>query len=166
MKRIPAIKSVMTAFPYSVDEGATVDAALAFMREHQIRHLPVTAEGHLAGMISDRDIKLMLGPDFAYPKGAELRVSEAMVRDAYVVDLDTRLDEVLQHMADEQLGSAIVTRKATAAELTVEAALTGSRQLFVEALLADGSVTDPEIARTMGDELLEAQRQYLPNFFD
>lgn len=111
MKRIPAIKSVMTAFPYSVDEGATVDAALAFMREHQIRHLPVTAEGHLAGMISDRDIKLMLGPDFAYPKGAELKVSEAMVRDAYVVDLDTRLDEVLQHMADEQLGSAIVTRK-------------------------------------------------------
>ena len=111
MKRIPAIKSVMTAFPYSVDEGATVDAALAFMREHQIRHLPVTAEGHLAGMISDRDIKLMLGPDFAYPKGEELKVSEAMVRDAYVVDLDTRLDEVLQHMADEQLGSAIVTRK-------------------------------------------------------
>ena len=61
--------------------------------------------------------------------------------------------------------AAIVTRKATAAELTVEAALAGSRALFVEALLADGSVSDPEVARKMGDELLEAHRQYLPNFF-
>lgn len=111
MKRIPAIKSVMTPFPYSVDEGATVDVALEFMREHQIRHLPVTDGGELAGMISDRDIKLMLGPDFAYPKANELLVRDAMVRDAYVVDLGTRLDEVLQHMAEQQLGSAIVTRK-------------------------------------------------------
>ena len=57
------------------------------------------------------DIKLMLGPDFAYPKGSELLVRDAMIRDAYVVDLDTPLDEVLAHMAAEQLGSAIVTRK-------------------------------------------------------
>jgi acetoin utilization protein AcuB len=111
VKRIPAIKTVMTPFPYSVDAGATVDVALDFMREHQIRHLPVTDDGQLAGMISDRDIKLMMGPDFAYPKGSELRVRDAMIRDAYIIDLGTRLDEVLQHMADQQLGSAIVTRK-------------------------------------------------------
>jgi CBS domain-containing protein len=111
MKRMPAIKSVMTAFPFSVDVGASVDEAMDFMREHKIRHLPVTDNGQLAGMISDRDIKLILGPDFAYPSGSELRVREAMVRDAYVVDLDTRVDQVLVHMADHHLGSAIVTRK-------------------------------------------------------
>ncbi|MGI9329488.1 MAG: CBS domain-containing protein [Gammaproteobacteria bacterium] len=111
MKRMPAIKSVMTAFPFSVDAGASVDEAMEFMREHKIRHLPVTDNSQLAGMISDRDIKLILGPDFAYPSGSELRVSEAMVRDAYVVDLDTRVDQVLVHMADHHLGSAIVTRK-------------------------------------------------------
>jgi len=61
--------------------------------------------------------------------------------------------------------AAIVTRKLTAALLTVEAALAGDRGLFVEALLADGAVTDPEVARKMGEELLEAHRQYLPNFF-
>ncbi len=60
--------------------------------------------------------------------------------------------------------AAIVTRKAAAAKLTVEAALSGNRKLFIEALLADGSVSDPEVARKMGDELLEAHRQYLPNF--
>jgi len=61
--------------------------------------------------------------------------------------------------------AAIVTRRLTAAQLTVEAALAGDRGLFVEALLADGSVTDPEVAGRMANELLEAHRQYLPNFF-
>jgi alpha-galactosidase len=61
--------------------------------------------------------------------------------------------------------AAIITRKLAAARLAVEAALTGDRKLLVEALLADGAVTDPQVARKMGDELLEAHRQYLPNFF-
>jgi alpha-galactosidase len=62
--------------------------------------------------------------------------------------------------------AAIITRKLAATLLTVEAALAGDRRLFVEALLADGAVTDPEVAREMAEELLEAHRQYLPNFFE
>ncbi|MBN1218944.1 MAG: hypothetical protein JXM69_08450 [Anaerolineae bacterium] len=61
--------------------------------------------------------------------------------------------------------AAIINRKLAATRLTVEAALSGDRKLLVEALLADGAVTDPEVARKMGEELLEAHRQYLPNFF-
>jgi alpha-galactosidase len=61
--------------------------------------------------------------------------------------------------------AAIITRKLTATSLTVDAALTGDRKLFVEALLADGSVAEPEVASKMADELLEAHRQHLPNFF-
>lgn len=111
MRRIPTIKSVMTPFPYSIDAGAPVDEALEFMRDHDIRHLPVMEHGELVGLVSDRDIKLMLGPDFAYPSGAELRVRQAMVREPYIVDLNTGLDGVLAHMADHHLGSAIVTRQ-------------------------------------------------------
>lgn len=110
MKRIPSIKSVMTPFPYSVDAAASVDEALEFMREHDIRHLPVMERGELAGLVSDRDIKLMLGPDFAYPSGSELKVRQAMVREPYIVDLNTRLDGVLANMAEHHLGSALVTR--------------------------------------------------------
>ncbi len=61
--------------------------------------------------------------------------------------------------------AAVITRKLASIQLTVEAALTGSRALFVEALLADGAVTDPDVARRMGEELLEAHRPYLPQFF-
>ncbi len=110
MKRIPAIKGVMTPFPYSVDVGASVADAQAFMREHRIRHLPVTHAGELVGSVSDRDLRLILGPDFANPDEHETRVAHAMTRDAYVVDMDARLDEVLAHMAEHHLSSALVTR--------------------------------------------------------
>ena len=111
MKRMPSIKSAMTPFPYSVDAEASVADALAFMREHKIRHLPVTEHGELAGLVSDRDIKLMLGPEFAYPDASELKVRDTMVADAYVVDIGTRLDAVLRHMVEQRLGSTLVTRK-------------------------------------------------------
>ena len=58
----------------------------------------------------------------------------------------------------------IIARKASATGLTVEAALAGDRDLFVEALLADGAVAEPGIARNMAEELLEAHRLFLPNF--
>jgi alpha-galactosidase len=61
--------------------------------------------------------------------------------------------------------AAIINRKLSATLLTVEAALAGDRGLFIEALLADGAVRDPEVARQMAEELLEAHRQDLPNFF-
>jgi acetoin utilization protein AcuB len=111
MKRIPTIKSVMTAFPYSIAIDAPVGEALAFMRRAKIRHLPVVENGELKGIVSDRDIKLLLGPDFAYPRADELTVKEAMAPDAYMVDLSTRLDVVLDHMATHRIGSALVTRK-------------------------------------------------------
>jgi len=111
MKRIPQIKSFMTPFPYSISEDAPLSEAQAFMRAKKIRHLPVTRDGVPLGIISDRDIKLVLGPDFAYPNPEELTVGQVMVKDAYSVDLATRVDNVLSHMAKHHLGSALVTRK-------------------------------------------------------
>ena len=52
MKRIPAIKSVMTAFPYSIDIDAPIEEAIEFMRRESIRHLPVTENGLYRGFIS------------------------------------------------------------------------------------------------------------------
>jgi len=60
--------------------------------------------------------------------------------------------------------AVIVRRKLESQAMTVEAALTGSRKLFVQALLADRCVTDPAIAGNLADDLLKAQQQYLPQF--
>jgi CBS domain-containing protein len=107
----PKLKNAMTPFPYSVDAEAPIEAAVEFMRRHKIRHLPVTTKGTLTSIVSDRDIKLVLGPDFAYPSSRELKVRDAMVQDCYIVDLATPLASVLRHMATQRIGSAVVTRR-------------------------------------------------------
>ncbi len=59
---------------------------------------------------------------------------------------------------------APLARKIAGQQVTIAAALTGDRALFVEALLMDGAVTDPVKAGKLADELLAAQKQYLPQF--
>lgn len=108
---VPKLKNAMTPFPYSVDAEAPIDEAVEFMRTHKIRHLPVTTKGALTSIVSDRDIKLVLGPDFAYPNSRDLKVRDAMVKDCYIVDLATPLSAVLRHMASQRIGSAVVTRR-------------------------------------------------------
>ena len=54
--------------------------------------------------------------------------------------------------------------KIFAVEFTVEAALSGSRALFVEALLTDRCVSDPAVAGWLADDLLAAHKQHLPQF--
>jgi alpha-galactosidase len=62
--------------------------------------------------------------------------------------------------------TAILQRVVGVQELTVEAALKGDRQLVVQAMLADGDVLIREDAEALTDALLNAQRQWLPQFFD
>lgn len=111
MLKAPRLKNVMTPFPHTVDIEAPILQVREFMREHRIRHLPVTRDGALVGIITDRDIKLMLGPDFDFPDESTLTAGDAYQPDAYVVDIDTRLDAVLLDMAERRIGSALITRK-------------------------------------------------------
>lgn len=110
MLSIPPVKSAMTAFPYAVQIDAPLAEAQQLMRDHGVRHLPVKDGNDLAGIVTDRDIKLLLGPDFDYPKPEELTVADACERDAYAVDLDTPLDRVALEMARRHIGSALITR--------------------------------------------------------
>jgi alpha-galactosidase len=73
----------------------------------------------------------------------------------------------LQPRRTKPLSSAIVGTLANRfqwVEVTVEAALEGSREKFVQALLIDGAVTSIETAYRLADELLAAQKEYLPQF--
>ena len=60
--------------------------------------------------------------------------------------------------------TAKLLSKIAAVEVTVEAALTGSFDLFVEALLTDGTVSDPDKAVALARDLIEAHRAHLPQF--
>jgi CBS domain-containing protein len=110
MSRIPPIKTVMTPFPHSVSPQTPITEARRLMRHHDIRHLPVTVNHQLVGLVTDRDIKLMLGPDFDYPQESTLTVDDVFLEEPYVVDLEEPLDNVLAQMSSLHIGSALVTR--------------------------------------------------------
>ena len=105
-----SILSVMTPFPYSIGPEAHIQEARALMRQYKIRHLPVSQGGEVIGLVSDHDIKLMLGPEFGYPKESELKVDDVYVDEPYVVDISTPLLDVLNTLVARHIGSAVVTK--------------------------------------------------------
>ena len=107
---IPTVRSVMTPFPHSVKTGDPLLRGQALMEEHEIRHLPVTEDDQLVGVLTDRDLKRALDPDLGLPPKEELLVRDVFVPDAYVVEGGEALDLVLEHMATHHIGSALVTR--------------------------------------------------------
>lgn len=108
MRRIPNVKNVMTPFPYSVETTRPLAEALAMMKEHEFRHLPVVEAGELVGVLSER----LLGPYVARLKEAPegLSVQDAPIAEAYSIGLDERLDNVVLAMAKRHLGSAVVVK--------------------------------------------------------
>ena len=54
--------------------------------------------------------------------------------------------------------------KIAAIEITVDAAVKGSRALMIEALLADGTVGLPDRAAALADDLIAGHAAYLPQF--
>ncbi len=99
--KVPPIKSVMTPFPYSIEIEGRVAEALALMREHQIRHLPVKQGPELVGMLSERD---------ALRVDEKLPVTDVMRRDPFVVDTERPLDDVLLQLVSRHEEGALVVR--------------------------------------------------------
>ena len=81
------------------------------MRSHEVRHLPVVAGSRLTGVLTDRDLKRALDPSLGLPPKNELFVDDVMVHAPYVVETSAPLDGVLEHMADELIGCALVVRQ-------------------------------------------------------
>ncbi|HZR81462.1 MAG TPA: CBS domain-containing protein [Candidatus Binatia bacterium] len=107
IRHMPTIKVAMTTFPYSIDIDAPLADAWAMMLQRGIRHLPVTEDGAIVGVVSERDLRLVLRPGSAFTDGA---VRLACTTDAYTVPDDTPLDVVAREMADRQIGCVVVER--------------------------------------------------------
>ena len=54
------VGDIMSVSPVTIAPSTSVQEAQALMQQRKIRHLPVLQEGRLVGMISDRDIRLVL----------------------------------------------------------------------------------------------------------
>ena len=110
MKKLPVLKTAMTPFPYSVDLDASFDEASELMGHHNVRHLPVTKDRQVVGVITDRDMTSAMRVHSQANDTGSLSVSELYMADPYIVSIDEPLDNVLLTMAERHIGSAIVTR--------------------------------------------------------
>ena len=111
MKHIPPVKAVMTPFPHCIESEEPLPEARAMMEEHGIRHLPVVEDGALAGVLTDRELRLATGPALSPAGHGGLRVRDVVPRDAYIVELTEPLDVVVLHMARHRIDCALVVKR-------------------------------------------------------
>ena len=129
-KKIPAIKEVMTAFPFAIGSADSIDKAEQMMETHRIHHLPVMDEGNPTGVISHRDL-LRTRDQHSQGKTKTQRVSDVPREEAFVVDLSAPLDRVLREMGKRRLGAALVVKDDRLAGIFT---LTDACQCFAESL--------------------------------
>lgn len=106
MKTEPVIQKYMTTQPYAIDQAEKAESARRMMNDLGIRHLPVMRQEKIAGIVSDRDLKLaaaFLGDDFITTP-----VLDVCNESPYIVSPQAKMTEVLKEMADKHYGSAIV----------------------------------------------------------
>ncbi len=132
-KGIPPIMQVMTPFPYSIEAGAGLEKALAMMGEHDFRHLPVVEGGELVGVVSEREILRAAEGRRGKKAEEQLSVRDVALLDAYIVGLLEPLDSVVEHMAREHLGAALVVKDGRLAGIFT---ITDACQWFAEFLRA------------------------------
>ena len=106
MSHIARIRDIMTPFPYSIELDRYLGDAERMMAQRGIRHLPVTSEGEIYSVISDRDVQMALArPD---ADAWRIRVKEICATDPYIADTSEALDVVLTEMAERHIGCALV----------------------------------------------------------
>ncbi len=105
-KPIPTIQKFMTTSPHSIGRAQSLSVAHQMMREHHVRHLPVLDGGVLAGMLTERDVALVMSMKDVDPK--RTTVEDAMTSVVYSVGPDAPLDEVVREMAQHRYGSAVI----------------------------------------------------------
>lgn len=102
----PTVREFMTPSPTSIGRHDTLAEAHRLMREHGIRHLPVIEDGHLEGVVSERDLSTIEVCRDVTPEATS--VEEAMMPVCFTVSPDAKLDEVAERMYEHRWGSAVV----------------------------------------------------------
>jgi acetoin utilization protein AcuB len=105
------IREYMTPTVHTVDLETTLPEARRLMQSHGVRHLPVIDGTKLVGLVSQRDIVAL--ESCPWVDTSKVSVHDAMAEVPYAVSPDTPLREVVQVMAENKYGSAVVVEHGT-----------------------------------------------------
>ncbi len=103
--RMP-VEEFTTPDPITATEDMVIEDLRQLMENHGIRHLPVISAGSVIGVISDRDVRIVLGlPD---ADKFQVRAGDIMAPAPLTVSASEPLDEVAYKMSERKVGSVIV----------------------------------------------------------
>jgi CBS domain-containing protein len=95
------IRDIMTANPSTIEPNQSVVEAARIMKQQDAGVVPVTENGRLAGMVTDRDIAIRVVAEGKDPQATTVR--EVASTDLVTVDPQQNLDEALRLMAQHQV---------------------------------------------------------------
>jgi len=105
-------RHIMSISPLTIAPNTSVYAARALMQQCRIRHLPIVEEGRLVGMVSDRDLRLVLpSPATSLAAGelhyllTKLTVGEIMTRFVMAVSPECPVPEAIGRMLGHKIGA-------------------------------------------------------------
>jgi len=108
-KQGPKVSDYMSKAPVTVDLETPLSEANSVMQQRDIRHLPVTKGKAVVGVVSDRDIRLVIGMKKLETQKLAVRWVYSPV--PYKVAPSTPLVNVIKKMKARKLGSALVVEK-------------------------------------------------------
>lgn len=111
MSKAPDLVSIMTPVPHTIEASHSIHEAKVIMDLERIRHLPVTSEGRLVGVLSERDLKLAFVLSATGNSSETIQVGDVCNLEAYITDFSAPIDQVLSTMLTRKLGSTLVTRE-------------------------------------------------------
>ena len=110
------VRTLMTANPWTASPKDTLGEAASLMKRQGIRELPVLQNGFLVGIITDRDIKMALGPDSRRlvladvdPRDLEGAVDWYMTEGAETIDASAQASEAVKMLLELGVGALPVT---------------------------------------------------------
>lgn len=106
IEKFTPISRFMTPNPLSIDASLSVADARTRMANERVRHLPVTRDGALVGIVTARD--LMVLESLAAINVREATVELAMTANPRTCHETTSLGEVLSVMEDTAVGAVPV----------------------------------------------------------
>jgi CBS domain-containing protein len=106
------VQELMTTKPISVQETDDLTLAKALLDHHRFRHLAVTRDGRVVGVISDRDLLRAMAETDAGPWWLR-EVGTVMTREVVVVRPGTPIRRAAKMMLDHKFGCLPVVNEAT-----------------------------------------------------
>lgn len=115
------VADMMTPNPVTISQDRTLHDALEAMERIGCHHLPVLgADGHVVGIITDRDCRLVLNSPLTPPEGwrdnttpRNILVRSVMTPAPIIVEPDASADEAARLMLDHHISSLPVMRSET-----------------------------------------------------